>query len=562
MTQPTASIATSDLPHPTFASEEEDYEALVRRTRNTFVDFPVAKLFTTSAEGLYDAFLQGLPADRRQHYDCRACRRFVEQYGGLVEIDGAGETRSPLWEGWVAPRFFHGAVANVGSLVRRAHVTGTFLTSEPGVLGREATASLKAPGGVWKHLHIAHYPAALVFRPSPPLETAEQAMAAKSEEYGMLCRGLAEFPLATVKQAHTFLTTGALFRSEKCVGVATWLLQLHEARAASRNVAVRTNLTWNAVATAPPGFCHVRSSMIGTLLEDIQQGRDFADIKRSFDAKMNPIVYQRPSAAPTDGQLAAAEALVGKLKSAGALARRYARLGDVLAHAIWTPKRSEDAPGRTEGGVFDHLRTKATKATQIEQPPQVITWEKFRRTVLPSAETIEHYVRREPSAFFAFATACDPDAPPILQWDSPEARNPVSWYVLVGGSMGRAWGLDETSWREVTAVTMQPSSWHHENAHQGDGIYFLLRDARPEPHMVRVSGNLALFPETLKSEYHGIRASIEAYSRAAKLEERAEATACGICLQKSAPSAKGGWPETFRVTSGGTVLSYRIDRWD
>ena len=76
------------------------------------------------------------------------------------------------------------------------------------------------------------------------------------------------------------------------------LLALHEARASKRGPAA-DNLTWLAVATAPAGFCHVRSSMIGTLLEDVAAGMPFDAIKQRFDAKMHPLQYQRPTAMPS-----------------------------------------------------------------------------------------------------------------------------------------------------------------------------------------------------------------------------------------------------------------------
>ncbi len=56
-----------------------------------------------------------------------------------------------------------------------------------------------------------------------------------------------------------------------------------------------------------------------------------------------------------------------------------------------------------------------------------MTWEKFARTVLPDAETIELYVPAEAAPYVAMVTAANPQAPPILQWDRAERRNPVSW---------------------------------------------------------------------------------------------------------------------------------------
>ena len=65
-------------------------------------------------------------------------------------------------------------------------------------------------------------------------------------------------------------------------------------------------------------------------------------------------------------------------------------------------------------------------------------------------------------------------------------------------------------------------------------------------------------PEFLKSEFHGIRATIEAYSKSAKLEGAAESNACGLILH----SGNSAWDTVVRVMANGIVLDYRLDRWD
>ena len=528
--------------------EDEDYTHLLNVLHGALAgDRP---LFTTDAEGLYDVLLDSLPSDRRQHYACRTCRRFVEHFGGLVTIGESGAATSPLWDGWVHPsgdrssacRFFLDGIHAMSRVVSKARVTGVFLTSES-VLGSAANSSPKSPTGQWHHMHSTARP-----MKRNALATADQVAAEKREDYGTLCWGLAEFPEDLVRQAHALLTTGGLYRSEKCVGTAKWLLDLHEARSATKNSRSRENLTWRAVATAPPGFCHVRSTIIGTLLEDVAARKPFDEIKRAFDAKVHPLQYQRPQAPPTGGQLAASEKVVEKLASAGSLARRFATLADVADDAVWMPKEKvPEAPG----SVFGHLKSGRSASTPIDVPAQVITWDKFWRTVLPEVERVECRVPAS-SNFFAFVTAVDAAAPPILQWDRDDSRNPVSWYVYNGGSPASSWGLQAGAFVTVTAITTQPSSWGGGGDHHGNGAYLVLDGARDSRQF-----GLALFPETLKSEYHGVRAAMEAYSRSKEIA-KVDAPACGLALQKSA----GSWDAVVRVTSRGARVVYKLDRWD
>jgi hypothetical protein len=536
------------------SSEDEDYQHLLTLLLNALRLGNVPKdepLFTTSmGVGLYDLFLGVLPAYRRAHYECRACRRFVDHFGGLVRIDEKGETTSLLWSMAIPPPFFSTSIRAVRTRVSRALVRGVFLSSEK-VWGLPANASPKAEGGVWHHMHVE--PGFdRIYRGS--IHSADQAMAEKGQDFQTLSRALGEYPLELVEKAHALLTRGDLYRSESCIAVAEWLLALQNARKATADRTRRENLVWRAVATAPAGFCHVRTTMIGTLLDDLAANKSAADIKSAFDGKMNPAQYRRPQAAPTDGQIAAAERQMAMLASGGAFARRYALLEDVLPHALWRP--GPPATAAADAGLFGHLKkAKAANAPLEVTAPQVLTWEKFARTVLPDAERIEVLTPSMPAPFFAFVTAVDPEAPPILQWDHTEKRNPVSWYFHLRGSPAHTFNLTPGAWTEVECVTLQPSCWTSDLTNRGEGAFFVLRGARD---LRSADCGLGLLPEILKSEYHGMRAVLEAYSRTKTIAGATSATACGIALQK--PGGGGGL--RVRAHFRGMTQAYELDRWD
>lgn len=216
---------------------------------------------------------------------------------------------------------------------------------------------------------------------------------------------------------------------------------MHARRADTKHQILRDTLTWRAVATAPAGYCHPRSSMIGTLLDDIAAGMPYDDIAGRFKAKMHPLQYQRPQAAPKAGNIAQAEKVVAQLDAAGALARgsresrRFRRCGGQL-------RRAGRAAGAADG-VFSHLLPAAKQPAGVSIPPTTITWVKFRDTVLSQAERIECKIVHGHNTYAALVTAADPNAPPILQWDREEQRNPFSWYLYHNGSPGSAWNLHE-----------------------------------------------------------------------------------------------------------------------
>ncbi len=539
----TTMIETGSAPTTTASRcSDAEYGAYVRRVNDRFrVNCAQrADLFTTDAPDLFAVYLEALPAVDRQYHMCRACQDFFRRYGGLATIDAQGRVESAIWNVADAPAYYAPAVARLAEAVAASAVTGVFRASET-TWGTAQTTRGKRP---WHHLAVTPL-APQVHRGLT--QTADRAAAEKREDFKNVARALGEYTPVMLEQALTLLRSEALYRSEHVLGQAEWLATLHTDRA-KVNGPARDNLLWRAVARAPAGFCHPRASMIGTLLDDLAGGMAFDDVARRFADKMHPLRYQRPQAAPAAGTIAQAEKIFAQLQAAGALARRYARLDDV-AEKVWTP-RVPTPPGE---GLFAHLKPRGPKTEPlVVTGARRITWVKFLETVLPTAERIDCYLPSGPLPIATLLTATDPEAPPILQWDRAEARNPVSWYYWHGGAPAAQYGL-ATGWCPVSAVTYLPSMWGGDPLpHHGESVLLMLEGA----HETRNVG-LALFPECLRSELHGIRSVIEAHSRSAQATGIAEAGASGMGLKKGA-----AWDCRVRVVTGAAVFEYVLERWD
>lgn len=524
--------------------DDHEYDSYIARVAKRFAENTAGQpLLTTDAykrhdTALWDAYLDSFPAEERQFHNCSCCRHFIQRYGSLVVVKD-GRTVPAVWDVDDAPELYKPAVTAMARLVRRAKITGVFL-SELVELGDRST---RTEACTWRHFAVYN---PTVFKRT--VKTAKQAMAEKREDRNTVARALSEFTPTMLTTAVQLLKSDALYRSEKVLGQAEWLLKLAEAHR-EVNRELRENELWREIALAPAGFCHPRSSMIGTLLEDIEQGLPYEVVARKFADKMAPTRYQRPQAAPSAGNIAQAEKLVEQMGIEPSLRRRFARLDEV--QALWKPAtKGLDVEG--SGGVFAHLKPKGEAPTSaLRVPAQTMTWEKFKRTVLPDAKSIE---LNAPIAgnYCALVTAEDPAAPPILQWDTLEQRNPVSWYMYVEGSSAAQWNISP-GWRKVTAVTTEPSSWFGAKLdHHAAGVLFILDGARD----TRSSGSgLALFPETLKSELRAVRSTIEAFSKKGTISGADQASACGLVMQKSS-----GVVHLRVVSASGVTSEYRIDR--
>lgn len=509
---------------------------------------------------LYAAFVEHLAPALRPIYTCSACRRFVRRYGGLVTIDAEGRTTPLLWDPGDGGAVFGPALKAMADRVRSARVTGAFVHGEPVWGTPEAGGWLHLGGPVDASLVFAH-----------GAKNSGQRMAEISHDYETLDRALGDFDRQHVAVALRLLESDQLYRSEKVLGVATWLDGLMGSlpggkkkarkKAGGKKTRRRDNLVWRAAATAPPGFCHVRTTMIGTLLSDIAAGKDYAEVSRAFAAKMHPLRYLRPQAAPKAGNIKQAEAIIETLGSAGALKRRFARLDDL--ELLWRSAGADPEPlaeslGAPPGGLFDHLKPKGAGSPALEGlPSTAITWVKFRRTVLPRAGRIEVKVP-DRGGFYAFVTAAEPESPPIIQWDHPDHRNPVTWYTYTDPKPAGDWGL-RPGWTRVTGVCLFPQMWGESEdrfPHHGAGALFVI-DGCVAP----AGGGSGLFPSFLRNEYRAVRATLEAFSNAAEMSGRDAAGACGLTVRPGQSTTLAVRVHPADDAPGGP-MDYVIDRWD
>jgi hypothetical protein len=527
-----ASVATARILKPklTCQPHECEYDDLLLSVKKTFAAVSGGgNLFATDADGLWSLYLKNIPVKQRQFHNCHCCRRFIETFGRLVAIDERGRATPAMWGADVGG-FYGPSFSAMHARVKTARVTSVFFSKES-VWGMPAT-----PG--WTHLSVAP-PARLVY--ADWLLTPGQKMAETKENYRNVAAALGEFKPAVLDEALRVLRAEILSSSDKFIGPVQWLRDLHD-RPKGR---AGENVIWRAVADAPAGFCHPRASMAGTLLEDVAAGLSFAEVKRRFDAKVSPLRYQRPQAAPAAGNIQAAERIVEKLSIERSLERRFARLGDV--ETIWAPRESTPQGG----GVFGHLRAKQSVAPALSLPRQTMTWVKFSQTVLYAAEKIELLVPSH-GKFIALTAATHADAPPILKWDRQERRNTVAWYVYASGSAASQWGLRGGSWAKVNAAALLPTMWGgRPMPHLSEGVVLIVDGAVDSRN-----DSAALFPECLRDELHAIRSTIEAHSRSSRLTGVEQASACGYDLRK--PDAAC----VLRVLSAGAWREYAIDRWD
>lgn len=169
------------------------------------------------------------------------------------------------------------------------------------------------------------------------------------------------------------------------------------------------------------------------------------------------------------------------------------------------------------------------------------------RDALPGAERIEvGLAARSAFPFYGFTTAVDPAAPPLLSWDKPESRNPLSWYTYVRGSSAESWGLRADEAHAVTAIVRFPGPLH--------GFLLAIAGCRDS-----ASPHNGLWPGELRPELHGVRAVIEAHNTASPPARLPDGELSGIAIRTTGALSDA---VIVYVTRNGLRSAYIIDRWE
>lgn len=490
-------------------------------------------------EVIKGAFLNGFStAADRQHHKCSCCLGFLSKYGNLLVMENAAEgdysVKSLLWSldtSEMHPDFAR-AIHQMREVVENEPIAGPFYY-------RKTVLGVITKGG-WEHFGFQ-----LQFREGrDSVMTPGQCMADTREDFKLLRQGLHEFPVALYEKAlGIFKNDEKLRLYPSFIAMLEWAIDLLTFDRVTLDRRILTNRYWYEAVTASKGRTHIAQGVMGEYLKTL--GQDNAALAKSnFLSQTKPEVYLRPQAAPTTGNVQQAEKVIEALGAKESLRRRALRRGEVEV-SFWRPKAVAEPTGE---GVFGHLKTKDQVSTESAEKVNGgrISMASFLKRILPDAEKIELYVPSISGAFVGMTTAVDPTAPNMLKWN-----NLVSAYSYTKPSGAGNWGLKGNTYVEVCNITTFPHLWE-KPVDELQSFVFILAEGYDQNHPP-----VAIFPDNLKAEYHGIRATIEAFSNSRK-QEAVEEGLVGYAVGAGATSAR------VRVTSGNgkIVTVFDLDRFE
>ena len=315
----------------------------------------------------------------RTEHDCSCCKQFIRAVGDMVVIIN-GKLES-LWDVKTIDTY-QPVTDALSEYVKSKPIENIFLHYESKV-GTDKNYEKTETGVLtWEHFY---------------LELPDKMVAKKTDigprlsdfrsTYDVMLRSLNEISIETVETVLELIAQNSLYRGEEHKFVLESFLKLKKEFNKLKSNAEKEIFCWSKAISTPISVSRIRNTVIGSLLVDLSEGKDLEEAVKSFESKVAPTNYKRPTALITKSMIENAQKKIEELGLTTSLERRYATIEDITINNVLFADR--DAKKKMTGNVFDDISDSLAEKTQNFDKIEEINIEKFMKDVLPKVNSIE-----------------------------------------------------------------------------------------------------------------------------------------------------------------------------
>lgn len=389
-----------------------DFSVFGKAVNGRYMALAKNELFVVNTDGFdpFQAYLDAYPPGTnpifrtRTEHDCACCKNFVRNLGMVVGLDSDGRVQT-VWdapEGWL-PEPYASVAKAMAAFVRSRPIKSVYRTKEHRY-GAEKNHESLTEGGVrvWHHFwgdvqkrHLS--------------STPDKARGELNTTAQVFQRGLEELSPAAVEQVLDLIESNALYRGKEHKKAVVEFEALQKQFLALDPMG-RTNFAWTRLDSKAARF---RNTVIGTLVQDLSEGKDLEFAVKAFETKVAPQNYKRPTALITPKMI---EQAVDKLKELGledAVHRRHARIEDVSVNdVLWVDNAVR---AKMKGGLADLLMEAAAPTREFDpKKAKEVTIEEFMALRPKSVELVLDNNQR--SNFVSLTAPQHADSGRLFKW--------------------------------------------------------------------------------------------------------------------------------------------------
>lgn len=390
-----------------------DFKPFALALRQHFAAMSQHELYRVDIDGdtMWQTYLAEFPEGSnpmfrvRTEHDGSYDRAFVRKLGNVVRLNSDG-TLTSIWDLSDLAHPYNVVADALASLVHSAPIAGLFRSNENKLGVVSNIENREGKTHEWHHFHADVATRHHTREVDTVLGNANTTMM-------VLRRGLEEIPVSVVDDVLDLITEGNLYRGDEFKPALLDFRALQQGYSLCTGEQSKAVFLWRNWQSPS---ARVRNTAIGTLLQDLADGQDLERAVKSFEQKVAPTNYKRPTALITASMVTAATDTIRELGLESALERRFATIGDLsVNNVLWVD--GQVAP-QMKDGLTDLLMTEVKPAKPgMAKAVTQIDIDTFMRDVLPTARGMELFLANPLQSHLMSLTApAQPDAAPLFKW--------------------------------------------------------------------------------------------------------------------------------------------------
>lgn len=399
-----------------------DFNTIKTAVAAQFTKMANGPLFTVdiSKDELWNTYLSAFPEGtnpmyrERTEHDCNCCKQFIRAVGNVVSI--VDNKLVTIWDGPVKDQNYQVVATALSNLVKSKAVAGRFLHYENTAGSNKSFEDTLNGIRRWDHFFV-NIPRQFVTQK----DNIASMVSEHRSSHDVLLRSLKEFTDDSVEIVLDLIAQNAIYRGQENLATVKEFKKLKTAFDKLTSDSEKDNFVWASIATVNGAVSRIRNSAIGTLIDDISSGKEIDDAVRSFEVKVAPANYKRPTAVVTKKMIEAARNTINDLGLTSALERRFATLTDISINNILFANRQ--TKNVLMGDVFDEISSSVVKVSKKKETVEDVSIDKFISDILPRVDSVELMVENShQNNFVSLIAPVDPSAGNLFKWD-----NKFSW---------------------------------------------------------------------------------------------------------------------------------------
>lgn len=373
-----------------------DFQKFADAVSANFKRLSALELYEVTGTDLYTAYLLAFPEGTdpiyrvRTQHDCSCCKSFIRNIGGVVAIiDGE---RHSIWNVSNLPYPYDVVAAALDNLVMSMPISYVFRRKEYSF--SHSSTHQDSDNGIltWHHFY-----GALANRHR--IDDVAKVRGESATAAAVLERGIKELKISAVDTVLDLINSNAIYRGAEFKGLveAFATIQLKYYNSNNRDLVIWSNID-------SPAVSRFRNAVIGTLTQDISDGVDVERAVKSYEDKVAPFNYKRPTAVITKNMIDQALKTLNGLGLEQCIERRFATISDISINDIlWVDNGSRNK--LKDDGLRSILLASTSEKPVKESNATRITYTDFISNILPTAQNIEVLVKNTHQGNFMSITA-------------------------------------------------------------------------------------------------------------------------------------------------------------